>query len=280
MHNIKEGRGISETNKEETENIFNIFKNKHFSTFDHQILNRIVEITFEEGNYDSKFYKKKGKYYLYFTTPKDYDDLKIKSIITHELNHFIEISKIEDKNWRYPNYNKIKKSLIEFKPNNKQLEFFKHLIYRTLDNEINANIAQTYTYLRSFNSSDVDFLKVKLEEYEIRKEYKKLLDFNISKFKSDIIENDISFDDFNEVLIKNGVDKFLDFIGKKLSIDKYIDSWFKIINSNIKKILKKQENIIKEVIEDIDMLNNYSSEYPLNEKIILNYNEYLKENVK
>jgi len=275
---IKEGRGISEVNKEETENIFNIFKSKHFSMFDHQILNRIIEITFEEGNYDSKFYKKSGKYYLHFTCPNDYDILKVKSIITHELNHFIEVSEIEDKKWRYPNYNNIKKSLIEFNPKNKQLEFFKHLIYRTLDNEINANVAQTYTYLRSFNSSDEDFLKEKLEEYEIRKEYKNLLNFNISKFKSDIISNNINFDEFNGVLIKNGVDKFLDFLNKKTSIDKYIDSWFKIILSNIKHILKKQENIIKEVIEDIDKLNNYSTEYPLNEKVILTYNNYLREN--
>lgn len=277
---LNEGRGISEVNKEETENIFSIFKNNHFSTFDHQILNKIIEITFEEGNYDSKFYKKDSKYYLKFTCPENFDDLKLKSVITHELNHFIEVSKIEDKKWRYPNYNNIKKSLIEFNPKNKQLEFFKHLIYRTLDNEINANVAQTYTYLRSFNSSDENLLKLKLGEYEIRKEYENLLNFNISKFKYDIISNNINFDEFNEILIKNGVDKFLDFIGKNISIDKYIDSWFKIIMSNIKKILKKQENIINEVIEDIDKLNNYSSEYPLNEKIILNYNEYLKENTK
>ncbi len=61
---INEGRGISELNKEETENLFNVFKKDGYKTFDHQILNRIVEITFSEGNYDSKFYKKLGKYYL------------------------------------------------------------------------------------------------------------------------------------------------------------------------------------------------------------------------
>ena len=71
---------------------------------------------------------------------------------------------------------------------------------------------------------------------------------------------------------------FLDFIYQK-NIDKYIDNWFKIIKSNIKKLLKKQDNIIKEVIEDIDKLNNYSYEYPISEKEILNYNEYLNENL-
>jgi hypothetical protein len=84
---------------------------------------------------------------------------------------------------------------------------------------------------------------------------------------------------FFEILIKNGVDSFLDFIYEK-NIDRYIDSWFKIINANIRKLLKKQDNIIKEVIEDINKLNNYTSEYPISEKIILNYTKYLKDNLK
>ncbi len=277
---MNEGRGISELNKLETENIFNIFKNKKFIKFNHQILNRIVEIEFTIGNYDSKFYKKFGKYYLLFTCPENYNPIKVKSKITHELNHFIEISKIEDKKFRYPNYNKIKKALIDFKPNNRQLEFFKHIIYKTLDNEINANVSQTYTYLRSFNSSNSNLLRDKLEEYEIRKEYKSILKFDINKFKNDIELNNINFDELNYILIKNGVDNFLDFISIKISTEKYIDCWFKIIFSNTKKLLKKQEDIIKEVIEDINKLNNYSSEYPLNENIILKYNDYLNENIK
>jgi hypothetical protein len=276
---INEGRGISELNKEETENLFNIFKKDGYQKFDHQILNKIVEVTFSEGNYDSKFYKKSGKYYILITCPKEYNDLRLKTIITHELNHFIEISKIEDKKYRYPNYNKIKKSLIYFNPISKQLQFFKHLIYKILDNEINANVSQTYTYLRSFNSSDEDYLKSKLEEYEVRKEYKNLLNFSIVKFKTDIKTNNINFDEFNKILIDNGVDEFLDFINEK-NIDKYIDNWFKIINSNIKKLLKKQDIIIKEVIEDIKKMDNYSTEYPIAEKAILNYTEYLKENLK
>jgi hypothetical protein len=276
---INEGRGISELNKEETENIFNIFRKEGYQTFEHQILNRIIELTFSEENYDSKFYKKSGKYYMLITCPKDYNDIKLKTIITHELNHLIEISKIEDKKYRYPNYDKIKKSLIDFNPESKQLQFFKHIVYKTLDNEINANVSQTYTYLRNFNSSDEDYLKSKLEEYEVRREYQDLLNFNISKFKNDIKINNVNFDEFNKILINNGVDDFLDFI-YEINVDKYIDNWFKIIKSNIKKLLKKQDNIIKDVIEDINKLDNYSSEYPITENIILNYTEYLKENLK
>jgi hypothetical protein len=276
---INEGRGISELNKEETENLFNIFQKEGYQTFEHQILNRIIEVTFSEGNYNSKFYKKSGEYYMLITCPKDYNDIKLKTIITHELNHFIEISKIENKKYRYPNYDKIKKSLIEFNPESKQLQFFKHIIYKTLDNEINANVSQTYTYLRNFNSSDEDYLRSKLEEYEMRREYQDLLNFNISKFQNDIKINNVNFDKFNKILINNGVDDFLDFIYER-NVDKYIDNWFKIIKSNIKKLLKKQDIIIKEVIEDINKLDNYSSEYPITENIILNYTEYLKENLK
>jgi hypothetical protein len=275
---LNEGRGISDIDKEETENLFKIFKENGYYTSDYQILNKIIEVTFSEGNYDSKFYKKSGKYFLLITCPKEYDNLKLKTIITHELNHLIEISKIEDKKYRYPNYNKIKKSLVEFNPTSKQLKFFKHLIYKTIDNEINANVSQTYTYLRSFNSSDVNFLKEKLNEYEIRKEYQDLLKFNISDFKEDIRSNNIDFNEFNKILLNNGVGDFLDFLNQK-DLDKYIDNWFKIITSNIKKLLRKQNNIIKEVIEDIDKFNNYSSEYPVSEKAILNYNDYLKENL-
>ena len=276
---INEGRGISELNKEETKNLFNIFQKEGYQTFEHQILNRIIEVTFSEGNYDSKFYKKSGEYYILITCPKDYNDIKLKTIITHELNHFIEISKIENKKYRYPNYDKIKKSLIEFNPESKQLQFFKHIIYKTLDNEINANVSQTYTYLRNFNSSDEDYLRSKLEEYEMRREYQDLLNFNISKFKNDIKINNVNFDEFNKILANNGVDDFLDFIYER-NVDKYIDNWFKIIKSNIKKLLKKQDIIIKEVIEDINKLDNYSSEYSITENIILNYTEYLKENLK
>lgn len=277
---LNEGRGISDINKIETENIFNIFKNNGFSTFDHQILNKNINVTFEIGNYDSKFYKKQGDYYILITCPYTYIDLKVKTIITHELNHFIEISKIDDKKYTYPNYNNIKKSLLEFNANNKQMLFFTHLIYKILDNEINANVSQTYTYLRSFNTNDEKELKRKLEEYDVRIEYKKLLDFDIQKFKNDIKNNNISFDKFNNILLKNNVGKFMDFVKNKKDDDKYIDSWFKIIKSNIHKLLNKQEELIKEIIEDINEYNNYSTYYPINDNIIYNFNEYLQNNLQ
>ena len=273
-----EGRGISELNKIETEKIYDIFKKNSFSTNDYIINNKKIQITFEIGNYNSKYYKKLNNNFILITCPINYDELKIKQIITHELNNFIELSSIEDKKQKIPNYNKIKKALIEFNADNKQFEFFKHLIYKTLDNEINANVAQTYTYLRNFNTSDENILKKKLEEYSIRIEYKQLLNFNIEKFKLDIKKNNIHFNEFNNILLKNGVGYFLDFVKNKKDDDKYIDNWFKIIISNINKFLSKQDKIIYEVIEDIDNLNNYST-YQINERSLFTYEEYLKENL-
>ncbi len=151
-----------------------------------------------------------------------------------------------------------------------------------MDNEINANVSQTYTYLKSFDTDNEQLLKDRLEEYEIRKEYKELLEFNIGKFKEDLINNEIHLDEFNNILIKNGIGDFgdfIDFVRNKKSDDRYIDSWFKIIKSNINKLLAKQDNIIKEVIEDINQMNNYTSEYPIKENTILNFNEYLNENI-
>ena len=272
---INEGRGISNLNKIETDNIFKIFEKNGFSSFDHQILNRVMKITFEIGNYDSKFYKNHGVYYLLVTCPENYDDLKLKCIITHELTHFIEVSRIEDKRYTYPNYNNIKKSLIEFNTNDRSLVFFKHLIYKSLDNEINANVSQTYTYLKNFNSIDINFLKTKLEEYPIRKEYKDLFNFNINKFKNDLKDNNLNLDEFNNILIKNNVGDFLDFVKNKREDDLYIDRWVKVIKSNISKLLSKQDNIIKEFIED----QNYSTDLPLSENLIMGYKEYLKENL-
>jgi len=145
---------------------------------------------------------------------------------------------------------------------------------------IQPDIYQTFKdgddFEHIIDSSDEYYL---IEEYEVRKEYQNLLNFNISILFNFISLLNFDFREFNEILIKNGVDYFLDFIHEK-NIDKYINNWFKIINSNIKKLLNKQDNIIKEVIEDIDKLNNYTSEYPMTEKSILNYIEYLKENLK
>lgn len=54
-------------------------------------------------------------------------------------------------NKEYPKYNRIKLSLREFKdyPMSKSMEFLTDVFYKTLDNEVNANVAQTYIYVKN-----------------------------------------------------------------------------------------------------------------------------------
>lgn len=166
---LTEGRGISEINKIETENIFKLFKNTGVKMNVNYLLDNMnITINFKVGNYDSNFSYINNMFILNFSFPVNYNENKVKQIITHELNHLIEIKSITTKRLNYPNYNTIKKSLLSFKPKSKEMKFFKHLIYKILDNEINANVSQTYTYLRQFDNTDKKFLLEKLEEYDKR----------------------------------------------------------------------------------------------------------------
>jgi hypothetical protein len=80
----------------------------------------------------------------------------------------------------------------------------------------------------------------------------------------------------NNLFISNNVSNYLNFLYEINDIEKYINNWFKLIRINITKLLKKQNNIIKEVIEDF----NYSTEYPISESMIYNFDEYIKNNMK
>lgn len=277
MKNINEGRGISEINKKVTENIFELFIKNGYGEIPYKFYDKDILIKFEENtNYNSYFYKNNRIFILYFSIPKQYNTSKVKEIITHELNHFIEIYNIEKKGFKYPKYNNIKKALIKFNPTSIPLSSFKHLIYKTLDNEINAKISQTYTYLKNFNSLDENILKNKLDEYYIRKEYLDILSLDIKKIISDLSNNTQELYLLNNYFIDENVQDFFPFILKIDDIDVYINNWMKIIKNNAKKLIKKQDNIIKEVIEDL----NYSTKYDISESTIMNYNEYIKENLK
>lgn len=272
---ITEGRGISEINKIETENIFNLFKNVGFKlNIDYLFDNMLVKINFNVGNYNSNFNYNNKMFILNFNFPMDYNIIKTKEIITHEITHLIEIKNITTKKLNYPNYNTIKKSLLMFNPVTKEMQFFKHMIYKILDNEINANVSQTYTYLNQFDSDDNNFLLNKLDEYEKRIEYISLLNFNYNKLITDIKNNELVRNELislNNLFINNNVDKFLNFI-YVTNIDIYIRNWFKLAKININKLLKKQINIIDEVIEDQKPKSNDN----ILESTILSFNDYIK----
>ena len=275
---INEGRGISEINKIETELIFNLFKKVGYSlNNDYKFNNLDIKINFKVG-YNSNLFNIKNIYIFNFEFSEKSTDNEIKEIISHEINHLIELISITRKKYTFPMYNDIKKSILRFNPKTKEMEFFKHAIYKILDNEINASVAQTYTYLKQFNNSDKNFLIQKLEEYQKRIDYITLKKFNTEKIISDIKNNIDAYNELiilNNLLISNNVDRYLNFLYKINDINFYINSWFKLVKINVNKLLKKQDNVIKEVIEDIN--KGYSTEYPISESILLNYNEYLKK---
>jgi len=109
-----------------------------------------------------------------------------------------------------------------------------------------------------------------------------IINYDINKLISDIdniTECEIELNQLNKILLENGVDEFYDFI-RGSDYKAWIKKWFKIMKNNCRKLIKKQENIIKEVVEDINDINNYSTEYKVDESTILNYNEYLNKYLK
>jgi hypothetical protein len=277
---INEGRGISDINKNEINNIFNLFINSGYTTGIKYKLNNIdIIINFTlQKNYYSNFHYKSFKYFLNIGIPKNYNIIKVKEIITHELNHLTEYNSLTKRKKVTPLYDTIKKSILKFEPKTDELQFFKHFVYKILDNEINAKVSQTYTYLKQFNIDDYDFLLKKLNEYDERIDYINLGNFNENKIIEDIINNQLAKDELiklNDLFLAEHVYRYLNFLEEIDNINSYIKKWFKFGRINISKLLKKQEYIIKEVIEDME----YTTEFPISEGMIISYNKYIKESL-
>lgn len=103
--------------------------------------------------------------------PTNSKEKRVKENIDHELTHVMEILGLSDK--EYPKYNRIKLSLREFKdyPMSKAMEFLTDVFYKTLDNEVNANVAQTYIYAKSDGRCSKEQALIRLKEWETYKVY-------------------------------------------------------------------------------------------------------------
>ena len=287
---IEEGRGISDSLKNEIDNIFNLFENNGYSidnlfSFNLKLSNGInkiiyIFISFIEDNYYGKFYVENGKYKIDFNLPKSYNNDRFRELIIHEFTHLIEYTNLKNKKHEIPSYNLIKQSLLQFKPQTKEMDYFKYMIYQTLDNEINANIAQTYNYLKGFNSTDKKFLRKKLDDYSNRKDYIKSISIDVDKFINDIIksvETKKELEELNFILLTKKVYNNYRFLFDINDISKYIKNWFDIFNLKIKKYLLKQEKLINEVIEDIKLMENYSSDVGIDINKTNNFYNFLNK---
>ena len=199
---ITEGRGISDIIKDEVSNIWNLFLNKSYST--HNLSIGYDKIGFKD--YELKFVERNNYYsninvdrfrncIITMGIPPNGKEKRVKEVISHELTHIIGLNKKD-----YPKYWNIKKSLIEFKPRTKAGELICHCIYKTLDNEINANIAQTYIYLNNFGMLPKSEYIEKLKEYSEWIEYNNIIKIKKDNIKSKVLKSEI--EELNIILIK------------------------------------------------------------------------------
>jgi hypothetical protein len=270
---INEGKGISDVVKDEVDNIWNLFQQNSYST--HNLTIGYDKIGFKE--YEIKFVER-NNYYSHLNVdkfrncsitigiPPNGKERRVKEVISHELTHLIEIIGLNKKD--YPRYWNIKQSLMEFKPKTKAGELITRCIYKTLDNEVNANVAQTYVYLNNFGIMSKSNYLDKLNEYSEWIEYNNILKISKENIKSKVDPSEI--EDLNNILIKNGVNTIRSF-----NIDNWFNFWFKTFHRKSNIYLENSQRIIDEVVDKYKHFEEYST-IPNDGKII-DYSPYIKK---
>jgi hypothetical protein len=218
----------------------------------------------DKKNYHSKFYPLDSNLLnlcLEFDLPikSKLDHFYLHELVIHEMTHLYEYYNIVINQREFPFYNRIKKSLIR---TIKQDEFdvfsyFRNLVYLTLDNELNARVAQTYQLLKYENVNDKEQLFNILKTKHIWKKYKEIDNFNPKKYTSDLIEFigldfvKILINSFNDELKKNSISfSFIKDVHNEGDIIQYFNNWNKRFKYKLKKHLYKLNRVIDEVIKD------------------------------
>lgn len=274
---INEGRGISDIIKEDVDKIYQLFLDNSFSTHTYKFGKeklgfRDLTINFNHLNnyYSNIQINKLNNIAVNIGIPTNGKEKRVKENIAHELTHVMEILGIgSDK--EYPKYNRIKISLRDFKDNpmSKAMEFITDVFYKTLDNEVNANVAQTYIYVKSDGRCSKEQALIRLKEWETYKVYD-----SIKNIKLEILENKLTSEEvneFNSLLIKNGVKTI-----SSNNIMIWLNYWFKIFKRKANIFLEKSERILEEIEKDWKKFENYTTSIPGYPKII-DYTPYLKK---
>jgi len=275
---INEGKGISDVIKEDVDKIYQLFLDNSLSTHTYKFGKeklgfRYLTIKFNHLNnyYSNIQIDKLNNITVNIGIPTNGKEKRVKENIAHELTHVMEILGIgNDK--EYPKYNRIKLSLREFKdyPMSKAMEFLTDVFYKTLDNEVNANVAQTYIYVKSDGRCSKEQALIRLKEWETYKLYD-----SIKNIKLDILENKLTKDEvnkFNSLLTKNDV--------KTISSDNimiWLNYWFKIFKRKADIFLKNSERILEEIEEDWKTYEQYVSSIPKDYDIVIDYSPYIKK---
>lgn len=273
---INEGKGISDVIKEDVDKIYQLFLDNSFSTYTYKFGKdklgfKDLTIKFNHLNnyYSNIQIDKLNNITVNIGIPTNGKEKRVKENIAHELTHVMEILGLSNK--EYPKYNKIKLSLREFKdyPMSNAMEFLTDVFYKTLDNEVNANVAQTYIYVKSDGRCSKEQALIRLKEWETYKLYD-----SIKNIKLDILENKLTSEEvnhFNSLLIKNDV--------RTISSDNimvWLNYWFKIFKRKADIFLKNSERILEEIEDDWKTYENYTTSIPGYPKII-DYSPYIKK---
>lgn len=275
---INEGKGISDVIKEDVDKIYQLFLDNSFSTHTYKFGKEKLEfrdllIKFNQLNnyYSNIQIDKLNNITVNIGMPTNGKEKRVKENITHELTHVMEILGIgNDK--EYPKYNRIKLSLREFKdyPMSKAMEFITDVFYKTLDNEVNANVAQTYIYVKNDGRCSKEQALIRLKEWETYKVYD-----SIKNIKLEILENKITSEEvnrFNSLLIKNDV--------RTISSDNimiWLNYWFKIFRRKSDIFLKNSERILKEIEENWKIYEQYVSSISKDYDRVIDYSPYIKK---
>lgn len=275
---INEGKGISDVIKEDVDKIYQLFLDNSFSTHTYRFGKeklgfRDLTIKFNHLNnyYSNIQIDKLNNIIVNIGIPTNGKEKRVKENIAHELTHVMEILGIgSDK--EYPKYNRIKLSLREFKdyPMSKAMEFLTDVFYKTLDNEVNANVAQTYIYVKSDGRCSKEQALIRLKEWETYKVYD-----SIKNIKLEILEDKLTSEEvnhFNSLLIKNGV--------KTISSNNiliWLNYWFKIFKRKADIFLKNSERILDEIEEDWKIYEQYVSTIPNDYGKVIDYSPYIKK---
>ncbi len=273
---MNESKGISDTIKIDIEKIWQLFLDNSYSAHIYKFGNdrvgyRNISIKFNQINnyYSNITIDKNDVITVNIGIPTNGKEKRIKENISHELTHVIEILGLNDKD--YPKYNNIKLSLRKFKnyPMSKNMEFITDIFYKTLDNEINANVAQTYIYIKSDGKCSKSEALKRLKEWETYKLYDNIKNINLNIILFNLNKDEVNF--FNNILIENNV--------KTISIQDieiWLNYWFKIFKKKSDIFIKNSERILDEIEKDWQLFVEYVNNDDNNK--IINYSTFTKIN--
>jgi len=266
---LKENKGISQINKIYTEDIFIYFdkidKNLIIDLKDESLkLTKLnITINYMSDKYDSIFEPKDFSFInnslcelkLIFNIPLNFNEIKLKRLITHEFNHIIEFYNLVKNNKKIPKHGQLKIDIQNFKKLNTYDNYFDsfiHYIYLTLDNEFNSRVAETYQYLKSLNTNDINNLINYLYNSELWLKIKEIELFDPKRF-SDFLINKIGLDAtifflnlFNDSIKQEKYKKIENYD----DIIHYFSHWNKKFKYKLTKHKNKLLKIVDEVVKD------------------------------